>query len=125
MDAHTRANNPEFNPKRYDFIEVSHDYEVHENYEDMIEDKIFKYKYRQNADDPNTYMRRQVRVMNRFWERSKTRDTAIETDLIDLHNRDSKDTSLASFFLDQDNYKDTIDVETLPIRENMAREAVQ
>ena len=48
----------EFNPKLYDFVETSHTREVHENYEDLIEDKIFKYKYRQNADDPETFYRR-------------------------------------------------------------------
>jgi len=40
------AGQEHFDPKCYDFIETSHMYEVHENYEDMIEDKIFKYKYR-------------------------------------------------------------------------------
>ena len=39
-----------------------------------IEEKIFKYKYRMNADDPETFMRRQTRVRDRFLERAKTRD---------------------------------------------------
>lgn len=52
------AGQEHFNPKCYDFIETSHSYEVHENYEDLIEDKIFKYKYRQNADDPADFTRR-------------------------------------------------------------------
>ena len=46
------AAQPQFNPARFDFIETSHKNEVHENYEDLIEEKIFKYKYRQNADSP-------------------------------------------------------------------------
>merc|ERR1712160_79858 len=46
------ANEGQMNPARYDFIETSHRNEVHETYEDLIEDKIFKYKYRQNADSP-------------------------------------------------------------------------
>jgi len=36
----------QFDPKLYDFIETAHTSEVHENYEDIIEDKIFKFKYR-------------------------------------------------------------------------------
>lgn len=36
----------EFDPKQYDFIETSLYTEVHENFEDVVEDKIFKYKYR-------------------------------------------------------------------------------
>jgi hypothetical protein len=42
----------QMNPARYDFIETSHRNEVSENYEDLIEEKLFKYKYRQNADSP-------------------------------------------------------------------------
>lgn len=74
-----------FNPKRYDFVETSHMIEPHENYEDMIEDKIFKYKYRQNADDQATFYRRQRRVIDRFWDRAQVRDAAVETDLFDLY----------------------------------------
>ena len=29
--------------------------EIHENFEDVIEDKIFKFKYRQNADPEEIY----------------------------------------------------------------------
>ena len=59
------------NPKRFSFIETSLQTEVHENFEDLIEDKIFKYKYRQNADVGDTYARRQDRVMGRFMERAR------------------------------------------------------
>jgi hypothetical protein len=34
------------NPKLYDFIESSLRWEVHENFDDLVADKIFKYKYR-------------------------------------------------------------------------------
>lgn len=53
------AESGEFDPKRFDFIETSLYTEVHENFEDLIEDKIFKYKYRQNADDYDTFARKQ------------------------------------------------------------------
>ena len=42
-------------PKLYDFIETSMTSEVHETFEDLIEDKIFKFKYRQNADPPELF----------------------------------------------------------------------
>ena len=29
--------------------------EVHENFQDVIEDKIFKFKYRMNADSPAVF----------------------------------------------------------------------
>lgn len=40
------AEQGDFDPKRFDFIETSLIGEVHENFEDLIEDKIFKFKYR-------------------------------------------------------------------------------
>ena len=52
--------------------------EVHENFEDLIEDKIFKFKYRQNADAPAIHAARNQRMVDRFLERAKTRDPAIE-----------------------------------------------
>lgn len=42
----------------YDFVETSLMQEPHEDYTDLIENKIFKYKYRQCNDDEQTYMRR-------------------------------------------------------------------
>jgi hypothetical protein len=52
MDDMEIAAEGQFNPSRYDFVETSHRNEVTENYEDLIADKIFKYKYRQNTDSP-------------------------------------------------------------------------
>jgi len=52
--------------------------EVHENFQDIIEDKIFKYKYRQNADAPEVFSARNNRMIERFVERAKTRDPALE-----------------------------------------------
>jgi len=37
--------------------------EAHENYDDLIEQKVFKYKYRQCNDDRDTYERREGRVI--------------------------------------------------------------
>ena len=46
MDEQALAATGEFQFKRYDFIETSLMNEPHENFEDLIEQKIFKYKYR-------------------------------------------------------------------------------
>ena len=45
-DRDALAQSGEFDPKKYDFIETSLYTEVHENFEDIVEDKIFKFKYR-------------------------------------------------------------------------------
>lgn len=47
-----------FDMKRFDFVETSLILEPHENFEDLLEHKIFKYKYRQCNDDYKTYVRR-------------------------------------------------------------------
>jgi heme oxygenase len=60
------------------------EYNAHENYEDVVEQKIFKFKYRQNADDLVTYERRQQRMIDRFLERAKNRDPILEQNLYDL-----------------------------------------
>lgn len=69
--------------------------EPHENIEDVVEHKIFKYKYRQCNDDEATYARRQGRVLSRFADRALTRDPVIEQDLFELYQKDMKDTSVA------------------------------
>jgi hypothetical protein len=49
----------EFDPARFDFIETTMDLEPHENFEDLIEDKIFKYKYRAHATTWEVHARRE------------------------------------------------------------------
>ena len=36
----------QLNPKLYDFIDYTANHDAHENYEDIVEDKIFTFKYR-------------------------------------------------------------------------------
>ena len=36
----------QFDPRRFDFVETAMVTEVHENFQDVIEDKVFKFKYR-------------------------------------------------------------------------------
>jgi len=45
----------QFDFKKYDFIESSLLLEPHETIEDIVESKIFKYKYRECNDDDKTY----------------------------------------------------------------------
>lgn len=49
---------------------------------------MFKFKYRQMADDVETFERRDGRVRQRFMERAKHRDPALEQDLNDLFMAD-------------------------------------
>jgi len=107
IDKERLALSGEFDPKQYDFIETSLNFEVHENFEDIIEDKIFKFKYRQNAGDLDNYARKQQRMVERFMERAKTRDPQIEVDLNDLYLKDDKTNSIAAFLNDRENYKAT------------------
>lgn len=48
----------DFEVKRFDFVETSLELEPHENYEDLIEHKIFKFKYRVANDNRKVYERR-------------------------------------------------------------------
>lgn len=50
IDRMNLAENGNFNPKLYDFVDTALTEETHENYEDLIEDKLFKWRYRQCAD---------------------------------------------------------------------------
>lgn len=52
--------------------------EIHENFQDVIEDKIFKFKYRMNADSAAVFEARNNRMIERFLQRAKGRDPAIE-----------------------------------------------
>jgi len=60
----------QFDPQLYDFLELNMIDEVHENFQDVIEDKIFKYKYRMNADAPAVFEARNTRMIDRFLERA-------------------------------------------------------
>lgn len=57
-DEHRIASSGQLDPKLYDFVETAMIREVNENFEDIVADKIFKFKYRQNADAPDVYLAR-------------------------------------------------------------------
>lgn len=109
----------EFNPDRFDFIETNLDMEVHENFEDLVEDKIFKYKYRRNADPEMTFARREARRISRFMERLEHRDPAIEVNVADAARRGGLAMSFAQLGLDHKGFKNVTMEETRPLREYM------
>lgn len=58
LDEKQLAAEGQFQFKKFDFIETTLVEEPHENMEDVVEHKIFKYKYRQCNDDEATYAKR-------------------------------------------------------------------
>jgi len=102
---------------------MTHD--SHETYDDVVEQKIFKFKYRQNADSLETYERRNQRMINRFLERAKTRDPMLEQDLYELFSVDARDSSMATFVNDRSKLRNVAGEETRPFREYMVNESVQ
>lgn len=95
FDEYHLANTGVMDPALYDFVDNTHKHDSHEFYDDIVDQKIFKFKYRQNADSLETFERRQQRMVSRFLERAKTRDPVLEQSLIDLFTADERDFSVA------------------------------
>lgn len=119
VDEEEIARSGDFQFKKYDFVETSLLDEPHENFEDLVEHKIFKYKYRMCNDDQQTYERRMGRVIQRFMDRAKTRDTAVEQDLFQLLRQDDKEFSFAQLALDESKFKPVLEKKTQPMRDYM------
>lgn len=115
----------QLNPKLYDFIDYTATHDTHENYDDIVEDKIFKYKYRINGDDAQTFERREGRMRQRMMERAKSRDPVLEQDLDQLFLKDAKENSFGQFVLSPSTYKDVAAELTRPFREYIVSESVQ
>lgn len=113
-----------FNPALYDFVDYT-SLNPQENFDDIVEQKLFKYKYRQNADRPEVYTRRANRVWERFCERARHRDPVLEQGLNDLLASDARDSSIAGFVNDPTGWRDLATQETRPFREYMVSESVQ
>jgi len=88
------ASQGEFKFSNYEFIETGLDIETHESLLDEVDRKLFKYKYRMNNDDLQTYMRRMDRVIGRQLERAKRRDPEIEGNMNDIFERAERESSL-------------------------------
>ncbi len=114
----------DFDHAHFDFVETSLLTEPHENYEDVIEQKVFKYKYRQACDSEEIFLRRNGRMMMRFMERAQVRDPSIDQDLHELFHQDNIDTSLSSQVLDPTKFGNHLArEETAKIRDYMVDEA--
>ena len=124
-DQQAIADEGQFQFKKYDFLETSLLDEPHESIDDIIEQNVFKYKYRMCNDNEDTYSRRQGRVMNRFVDRARNRDPQLERDLFELYQADAKETSVAQFMLDPASFKTKAIDETRVFREYMTKEAYQ
>ncbi len=124
LDERAIAAEGQFQFKKYDFVETSLQDEPHEALEDIVESKIFKYKYRMCNDDEATFERRQGRLLSRFAERAKNRDQALETDLFALYQQDMKESSVAQFMLDPASWKPKAIEETRVFREYMVQESL-
>lgn len=115
----------DLNPNRFDFLETAMADEIHENFEDLIEDKIFKYKYRQYSDSPKLYADRMSRVIDRFEARMEDRDEAIDQDLIKLYKEDERASSFAQMVVDDSKYDGHAHLGTDKIRQYMVDEGLQ
>lgn len=62
--------------------------------------------------------------MSRFFERAKTRDAALEQNLFELYQKDTKENSLAQLMLDAQRYNPKAENDTRVFREYMAKEAI-
>lgn len=111
------------NPDLYDFSDYAHKHDNHEDWSDIVEQKIFKYKYRQNADDTFTYERRQKRVIDRFFERAAHRDPALEQDLRVLFEKGDRHFSLAQLVNDPSQFSNVAGNETRVFREYIVEES--
>lgn len=113
LDEEKLAQTGDFHHKKFDFQEDQLQYEAIETVEDVIDKKIFKYKYKIANDDDRTYYRRMDRVMSRFLERAKTRDPSINQNLADLFIEAKNEISPSGLMHQL--------IETGTIKENMAK----
>jgi len=118
------ASQGQFDPALYDFVDYTQVHDSHENFDDMVEQKLFKYKYRQNAMNMPSFERRQMRVRDKFLERAKTRDPVLEQNLSELFASDARDSTLGTFALEPERFRMVAEEETRPFREYMVGEAL-
>ncbi len=81
MDKMALSSTGEFAHNRFDFLEADLEFDATETIEDVVDKKIFKYKYRMVNDSEETYYRRMDRVMTKSLDRAENRDPMVEADL--------------------------------------------
>jgi hypothetical protein len=122
------ASTGEFNFSNYEFIETGLVQDSHESLMDLIDRKIFKFRYRMNNDSTENYLRRMDRVVKRQLERAKTRDPEVETNISELLERSDREDALgvSIYNLTHGEFHNDIMAEhTHAIRKYMYDEAVQ
>jgi len=83
----------EFSFDKYEFVETSLMDQAHDSLIDVIDKKLFKFKYRLNNDGIDTYLRRMNKVVKRQLGRAKNRDPSIEINLDELLERSNREES--------------------------------
>jgi hypothetical protein len=128
MDEMSLASTGEFAFQNFDFMDLEYDHDATETIEDVVDKKIFKYKYRIANDSEDTYFRRQNRVVQRSLERAQNRDPAVETDLNQLFMDNEYHANMGQFILNLVDGKETENIAakgTEAIRKYMLDEAEQ
>lgn len=110
----------DFNHKRFDFVAQDLLHESHEDMQDLVEDKIFKFKYRKANDYGELYQKRQRRVLERFLQRLEHRDPSIEENVADLHKRSELMNSNAALLLGEADIVPQAHTSTRALRDYMA-----
>lgn len=126
MDEHQMGLSGNFNFKNFDFQEDQLQFEVTENIDDVIDKKLFKHRYRIANDSERTYYRRMDRVMQRFLERARFRDPAIDQNLQEVYENAGREESIGMSVLKlvEGNFlTESTKTATQPIREYMLKEA--
>lgn len=122
------ASTGEFKFSNYEFIETGLLEESHESLMDLIDRKIFKFRFRMNNDTFENYLRRMDRVVKRQLERAKSRDPEVEVNISELMERSDRENSLGVSIHDIAHgidHHDPILEHTHAIRKYMYDEAVQ
>jgi hypothetical protein len=118
--------NGDFSHKRFQFLDQGLVYDNHESYEDLVEDKIFKFKYRKATDYGALYNRRQKRVVDRFLQRLEKRDAAIEQDVAETLRQIQIKETLAALLVDDKPSVELFENKfSKPLRDYMLAESIQ
>lgn len=129
MDEVNIAESGEFDFKNFDFIETSLEFDSHEGLQDLIDRKLFQFKYRMNNDSVPDYMRKMDRVVRRQLHRAQNRDKAIETNLAEAFEKAEREDSIGVAIyqmLDGQKLRSNMSSHiTKPIHQYMVEEAVQ
>jgi len=115
----------EFDMKKFDFVELALKDEAHETFEDVVEDKIFRYKYRLANFSEEVFLRREKRKIDRFLERAKTRDPQVEMDLSEVFINEQYKNSVGKAFLNDFDTSNFAGEKTKKVREYMINESIQ